>query len=367
MNINVFIVILAVILFILVIGFFMASNYGYNIGFYDMLLFFIIISVLLFASVEIEQSGNNYNFQTPTAKDKNNFNAQTPVFDHHSDGKPPDISKIDFSDFGVGGLDEQIRTIFRTALFTRFLPKEKIRQAKIKHTKGVILYGPPGTGKTTMVRMMAKILKAKDVKVINGPEIFNKFVGASEENLRAVFKTAKDDYQANGENAGLHIIIFDEIDAIGSSRGGHMGGSGVNDTVLNQFLTEMDGVEQYDNIIVFGTTNRLDMLDPALLRSGRFDVKIEIGLPDVDAREKILHVHTKHFTDSKMFSPDIDLHDLAKATYNYTGADIESLINKAFSYATERYMFDNISKEDILIIRDDIDKSLADMEIQTYV
>ncbi len=131
----------------------------------------------------------------------------------------------------------------------------------------MLLYGPPGTGKTLIARSIGKMLTEREPKVVNGPEILNKFVGQSEENIRELFADAKADQEKNGDDAGLHIIIFDEIDAICKQRGSTNTGSGVHDTVVNQLLSMIDGVDSLNDVLVIGMTNRKDLLDSALLRS----------------------------------------------------------------------------------------------------
>lgn len=147
-----------------------------------------------------------------------------------------------------------------------------------------------GVGKTLIARQIGKMLNGKEPKVVNGPEILNKYVGASEENVRKLFEEAEADQAAHGEASELHVIIFDEIDAICKSRGSVNSGAGVHDTVVNQLLTKIDGVDSLNNILLIGMTNRKDMLDEALLRPGRLEVQVEIGLPDDKGRLQILQV-----------------------------------------------------------------------------
>lgn len=155
-----------------------------------------------------------------------------------------------------------------------------------------MLFGPPGTGKTLIARQIGQMLNAKEPKIVNGPEILNKFVGASEENIRKLFKDAEVEYKARGDDSELHIIIFDEIDAICKQRGSKNDGTGVGDSIVNQLLSKLDGVEQLNNILVIGMTNRLDMIDEALIRPGRLEVHMEIGLPDEKGRLQIFKIHT---------------------------------------------------------------------------
>ena len=148
----------------------------------------------------------------------------------------------------------------------------------------------PIAGKTLIARQIGKMLNGKEPKIVNGPEVLNKYVGASEENIRALFAEAEADQEAHKEYSELHVIIFDEIDAICKARGSVGGGSGVHDTVVNQLLTKIDGVDSLNNILLIGMTNRKDMLDEALLRPGRLEVQVEIGLPDDKGRLQILKV-----------------------------------------------------------------------------
>lgn len=197
-----------------------------------------------------------------------------------------------FENMGIGGLDKEFWLIFRRAFASRIYPQDLVQKLGIRHVKGLVLYGPPGTGKTLMARQIAKMLHAREPKIVNGPEILNKYVGQSEENIRSLFKDAELEYKSKGEDSELHIIVFDELDAICKQRGGRNDGTGVGDSVVNQLLAKMDGVEELNNILIIGMTNRLDMLDEALLRPGRFEVQLEIGLPNQEGRAQILKIHT---------------------------------------------------------------------------
>ncbi|CAK6964983.1 vesicle-fusing ATPase-like [Scomber scombrus] len=243
-----------------------------------------------------------------------------------------------FERMGIGGLDKEFSDIFRRAFASRVFPPDIVEQMGCKHVKGILLFGPPGCGKTLMARQIGKMLKAREPKIVNGPEILNKYVGESEANIRKLFADAEDEQKRLGANSGLHIIIFDEIDAICKQRGSMAGSTGVHDTVVNQLLSKIDGVEQLNNILVIGMTNRPDLIDEALLRPGRLEVKMEIGLPDEKGRIQILNIHTAKMRQFELLSQDVDVKELAVETKNYSGAELEGLVRAAQSTAMNRHI-----------------------------
>lgn len=228
-----------------------------------------------------------------------------------------------FEDMGIGGLDSEFSAIFRRAFASRVFPPGLVEKLGIQHVKGILLHGPPGTGKTLMARQIGKMLNAREPKIVNGPEILNKFVGASEENIRKLFVDAEKEYKEKGDESGLHIIIFDELDAIFKQRGSTGGGTGVGDTVVNQILSKMDGVDQLNNILIIGMTNRIDMIDEALLRPGRLEVHMEISLPDETGRFQILNIHTSKMRTNGVMDDDVDLTELAQLTKNFRERRLE--------------------------------------------
>ena len=182
--------------------------------------------------------------------------------------------------------------------------------------KGILLYGPPGTGKTLMAKAAANESEANFIS-IKGPELLSKWVGESEKGVREVFRKSR--------QAAPCIIFFDELDAIAPTRGGNHGDSHVTERVISQFLTEMDGLEILTNVVVIGATNRPDIIDPALLRPGRFDRILYVPPPDRESRLQILKIHTK----KKPLAEDVNIEELADKTDGYTGADIASLSSAA--------------------------------------
>lgn len=280
-----------------------------------------------------------------------------------------DVFKPDFNfeKMGIGGLDKEFSDIFRRAFASRVFPVSAISKLGIQHVKGMLLYGPPGTGKTLIARQIGKMLNGKEPKVVNGPEILNKFVGQSEENVRNLFVDAEKDQSENGDNAELHIIIFDEIDAICKQRGTTGGSTGVHDTVVNQLLSKIDGVNALNNILVIGMTNRKDMIDEALLRPGRLEVHVEISLPDEHGRQQILRIHTSKMASSKMLGADVDIPVLASSTKNYSGAEIEGLCKSAAAFALNRHVdHKNLQKAvdtaGLMVTMNDFEKALVEVQ-----
>ncbi|XP_071050652.1 vesicle-fusing ATPase 1-like [Onthophagus taurus] len=242
----------------------------------------------------------------------------------------------DFQKMGIGGLTNEFNSIFRRAFASRVFPPEVVEQLGCKHVKGILLYGPPGTGKTLMARQIGKMLNAREPKIVNGPQILDKYVGESEANVRRLFAEAEEEEKRAGPNSGLHIIIFDEIDAICKARGSVAGNTGVHDTVVNQLLSKIDGVEQLNNILVIGMTNRKDMIDDALLRPGRLEVQVEISLPNEEGRVQILDIHTAKMRRYKKIHSDVDCKEIATLTKNFSGAELEGLVRAAQSTAMNR-------------------------------
>jgi transitional endoplasmic reticulum ATPase len=217
----------------------------------------------------------------------------------------------------IGGLD-LVKQQLREAVEWPIKYPHIFEHMGIRPPKGILLYGPPGCGKTLLAKAAATESGANFIAV-KGPEILSKWVGESEKAIREIFKRAR--------KAAPAIIFFDEIDAIAPVRGHDV--SGVTDRIVNQMLTEMDGIEALRGVVVIGATNRPDLLDPALLRPGRFDRVIYVPPPDTKARYEILKIHTRKIP----LAEDVNLVELAKITEGYSGADLEALVREAVMLA----------------------------------
>lgn len=252
---------------------------------------------------------------------------------------------FDLQKLGIGGLGEQFQDIFRRAFASRVFPPHVTNKLGIKHVKGMLLHGPPGTGKTLIARQIGKMLNGKEPKIVNGPEVLSKYVGETEKNVRDLFADAENDQRALGDQSELHVIIFDEIDAICKTRGSTRDGTGVHDGIVNQLLTKIDGVESLNNVLLIGMTNRKDLIDEALLRPGRLEIQIEIGLPDESGRLQILQIHTTKMKENSFLAADVNLEELAARTKNFSGAEIEGVVKSAVSFALNRQIsLDDLSK-----------------------
>jgi transitional endoplasmic reticulum ATPase len=224
----------------------------------------------------------------------------------------------------VGGLEE-VKQELREAVELPIKNPEAFKRLGIKPPKGILLYGPPGCGKTLLARAIATESEANFIS-IKGPEIFSKWVGESEKAVREVFR--------KGRTAAPSIIFFDEIDAIVPRRGMGYGDSGATERVISQLLTEMDGIESLENVVVIAATNRPDILDPAILRPGRIDRLIYVPPPDFKSLLNIYKIHTKNMPLSK----NVDLEDLARMSAGFSGADVEALCREAGLNALRRHL-----------------------------
>ena len=239
----------------------------------------------------------------------------------------PDVTWDD-----VGGLEDTKERLRETIQWPLDYP-DVFETLDMQAAKGVLMYGPPGTGKTLLAKAVANEAESNFIS-IKGPELLNKFVGESEKGVREVFEKAR----ANAPT----VIFFDEIDSIAGERGGQSTDSGVGERVVSQLLTELDGLEELEDVVVIATTNRPDLIDPALLRPGRLDRHVHVPVPEEEGRRKILAVHTR----DKPLADDVDLDELAARTEGYVGADIEALTREA-SMAASREFINSVSAEEV--------------------
>ncbi|MEI8004948.1 MAG: CDC48 family AAA ATPase [Bacteroidota bacterium] len=215
----------------------------------------------------------------------------------------------------VGGLNEIKEALMETVEWP-LKYAELFKKANTNPPKGIILHGKPGTGKTYLAKALASESGVNFISV-KGPQILSRYIGESEKGVRELFRMAK--------QASPCILFLDEIDSLTPRRSNDSSGSGVIDRVIGQFLTEMDGIEDLKGVIVLAATNRIDLIDPALLRSGRFDLIFELPLPDKNTREKIFSIHTRN----KPLGKKVNLAKLAVKTEKMTGSDIEFICRKA--------------------------------------
>jgi transitional endoplasmic reticulum ATPase len=231
-----------------------------------------------------------------------------------------EVPDVKWSD--VGGLEE-IKEALKETVEWPLQYADMFKQADTKPPKGIILHGRPGTGKTYLAKALASESGVNFISV-KGPQILSRYIGESEKGVRELFRMAK--------QASPCILFLDEIDSLTPRRSSDGSGSGVIERVIGQFLTEMDGIEDLKGVIVLAATNRIDLIDPALLRSGRFDLIFELPLPDINTREKIFGIHTRN----KPLSEKVLLKDLAKKTDGLTGSDIEFICRKAAMLAIRK-------------------------------
>ncbi len=257
--------------------------------------------------------------------------------DRSGDANPsPEDAEIDVSYEDIGGLDEELDLI-REMIEVPLSEPERFRRLGIDPPSGVLLHGPPGTGKTLIARAVANEVDAY-FDTISGPEIVSKYKGESEERLREAFEQAE-------ENAPA-ILFIDEIDSIAGARDED---ADMENRVVAQLLTLMDGLEDRGRVVVIGATNRVDTVDEALRRGGRFDREIEIGVPDEGGRREILDVHTREMP----LAEDVDLDRIASQTHGFVGADLQSLTTEAAMDALRR------EQEDPDVSREDFEAALA--------
>jgi len=252
----------------------------------------------------------------------------------------------------IGGL-ENVKQELREAVEWPLKYPDVFKRLGIKPPRGILLYGPPGTGKTLLAKAVATESQANFISV-KGPEVLSKWVGESEKAIREIFRKAR-------ETAPC-IIFFDELDSIAPRRGIH-GDSGVTDRIVNQLLTEMDGMQTLKEVVIIGATNRPDLIDPALLRPGRFDRVLYVPPPDEKARLQIFKIHTREMPLAK----DVNIEELAKITEGYTGADIEALCREAaLTAARENIEAKEINARHFMEALKKIKPSVSTEELKEY-
>lgn len=224
----------------------------------------------------------------------------------------------------VGGLEE-LKEELREAVEWPIKHKEAFDYVDVETPKGILLHGPPGTGKTLIAKALAKMTESNFIS-IKGPELLSKWVGESEKGVREIFRKAR--------QAAPCIIFFDEVDALVPRRSSGGSESHVTENVVSQILTEIDGLEELNNVLIIGATNRLDIVDEALLRPGRFDRIIEVPKPDNKGREQIFKIHTK----KKPLANDVSISKLVDLTEGFSGAEIAAVANRAAISALKRYV-----------------------------
>jgi len=239
----------------------------------------------------------------------------------------PDIKWDD-----IGGL-EDVKEELREAIEWPLKYQELFTQMDAKPPKGLLLYGPPGTGKTLLARAVANESEANFIS-IKGPELLSKWVGESEKAVREVFRRAR--------QAAPCVVFLDEVDSIAPVRGSGIGDNQVTERIVSQFLTELDGLVELRNVVIIAATNRPDIVDPALLRPGRFDRLLYVPPPGLEARKQIFKIHTR----KTPMMPEVNLDDLAKMTDGYTGADIASVANTAVMLALKEHIMKSKNPEE---------------------
>lgn len=260
----------------------------------------------------------------------------------------------------VGGLSSELKLVVKNICLARGVMKEEFLLRKLRPVKGIIFHGPPGTGKTYLASQLGKILGC-NITLMSGSEIYNKWVGGTEGNVRKIFKPAKKSWKKLGVKAPTYMVIIDEIDAMLPVRSSSSSNS-VRESAVNQFLSELDGLEQFNNFICVGITNRLELIDPAAIRAGRLEIHIKIDVPNKEGRQRIFEIHTKFLKDINRLGK-IDFKELVEMTDSFTGADIEGIIKTASLNSLDRLNDKKTKKEkltdsDYLIIHDDFVKAI---------
>ncbi|XP_039059231.1 vesicle-fusing ATPase-like isoform X2 [Hibiscus syriacus] len=236
---------------------------------------------------------------------------------------------FDLKSVGLGGLQEQYDKIYRQVIVPHLMVAKGI---EVKCPRGILLHGPPGTGKTVLAYKISCHLSDLEAKIIKGPEIFKKTMGESKRAVREIFEDARKDFKEHGKKSKIHVILFDELDSI----------------------AWIDGPDSLDNILVIGTTNRIDLIDPAILRPGRFELLIKMHLPSIQERLEILRLHVSSMIQHPSSSTDINFEEIVRETAGYSGADLEALVRNALTRAFLR------DPENLIVTMEDFQFALSD-------
>jgi transitional endoplasmic reticulum ATPase len=259
------------------------------------------------------------------------------------------VPKVQWSE--IGGLTK-IKQTLQEAVAGTLVDPALYAHTHAKAPRGVLLYGPPGTGKTLLAKAIATQAQANFISVA-GSELMTKWVGASEQSIRQLFSQAR--------QAAPCVIFIDEIDTLAPARGSYQGDSGVSDRVIGQLLTELDGLQSAEGLLVIGATNRRESIDPALLRSGRIELHMMVDLPDRDSRSSILEVHNR----DRPLAENLNLEVWAEHTDNWNGADLAFLSNRAAIFAIRRHQRDGSNLiENLRITNEDFEQALSEIQEQ---
>ncbi|XP_067942109.1 uncharacterized protein [Watersipora subatra] len=255
----------------------------------------------------------------------------------------PDFEQLfsNLQQFGVGGMRRQAMEIYQKVFLTRVLPAHLTRELGLSHVNGFILYGRSGTGKTLLARTIALILDAPHVHMINSPDL-SKYMGDSGSNLEDVFAQALEDAQQLSHNSPFHVVILDEIDAICEPKNKE------NDRLTNQLHRKLESLSHLNNLLVIGLTERFELLDPSMLRPGRFEVSVELTLPDLLERKEILEIHLSAAADSRRLADDVNIDSLGQQTEGFTPAQLAGLVRQALSGALARVKQDG-GKDSLMV------------------
>lgn len=282
----------------------------------------------------------------------------------HKEGDKDPIERLE--EYNLAAISKEFKSIARSIII-QHERKEVAQALNVAVERGLILYGPPGNGKTRLAEALADMLGCTKQNgrliSISGTSIFDMWVGGSEANVRALFRPASEAYEKFGDASELYVTVIDEIDGLLSQRRGDH--NRVNDKVVNEFLSCIDGPIPLNNLLVIGTTNRAELLDEAALRHGRFGKKVAIGNPDQKGRQQIIELYLKPLRQQGALDEKIDCEKLAKETENFSGADIKGVVEEAKRFALERsYEAKSSSSTTLMITKGDLNKAIAEVKPQ---